>query len=78
MVGLAYELFLQYWIASSGWINVTGGADAREVASCGWQPNSRENLWVRAINTWGEGNLTVHDFVNTLSEFTHYFNILHI
>lgn len=78
MAGMAHDILLQYAIGSSGWINLTEGADQRDAASCEWQPDTRHNLWLRAVNTIGFGNISKQPTVATLSESTHYFNILYI
>lgn len=60
----------QYNIGNTSYIDVPGEADAREVAQCGFSPQTKRVLWLRAVNSVGIGDQYEHAEVSTLGEYT--------
>lgn len=50
---------LQYFLGSSGWVDIPGGGDARDTAVCTFTPRTGKNLWLRAVNSADVGETAI-------------------
>lgn len=69
---------LQYNLGNSGYIEIPGGADARDFSICGFEPQTPNNVSLRAVNSIGNGDHYEHEEISTRGELTFYITILHI
>lgn len=69
---------LQYQLGNSSYIAVPGGADARNIAICGFEPYTPNNLSLRAVNNFGNGDDYEHAEINTLGEFNSFNTISYV
>lgn len=78
-------MYFQVNFVHMNWIKVPGGAKAREIALCGFEPSTTAHFHIQASSTYDDDNRTVLSGnshfsrdISTLGECSYYNNTMYI